>query len=478
MINYVLKLFRERPNILKKYQQQFKYILVDEFQDTNWAQYDLVKMLAYPANNLTVVADDDQSIYRFRGASMSNVIQFSREFKDAAKVALVRNYRSGQQILDLSYNFIQLNNPNRLEGSAEFSINKKLLGEAKELAQIEHLHCQSGSDEARIVAETILALKKSDKAATWNDFAILVRANSQAQEFEQALHAAGIPHRNSSAAGLYKTRIVADILAFFDALVDYHEGRAIFRLLNLPWLDIAMEDIIKMTHWADRKRISLYTVLLQPQVAGVANEVSLTGLARLRSALEEAQAALNKGQPTEILHKWLLDKGNYVDHLKTLPEADSLEQFRNLRAFWEHLLVIEKGLGDCRVKDVLAVIKQELQSGDEGDLPPDLESGPEMVKLMTVHSAKGLEFTYVFVTNLVDRRFPTIERRDAISIPDALVKEIVPTGDAHLEEERRLFYVAMTRAKRGLFLTSAENYGGVTKKKLSRFLVELNQTTP
>ncbi|PIP67020.1 MAG: hypothetical protein COW93_02500, partial [Parcubacteria group bacterium CG22_combo_CG10-13_8_21_14_all_41_9] len=193
LINYCLQLFRERPNVLKEYQKQFKYILVDEFQDTNLAQYELVRMLALPQNNITVVADDDQSIYRFRGASMSNVIQFSKDYKDVAKVSLIRNYRSGQEILDSAYDFIQLNNPNRLEVNQ--TIDKKLIANTKEKAHVEHLHCKDASSESKVISETILSLKEKDKSATWNDFAILVRANSQAEEFADMLAMANIPHQ-------------------------------------------------------------------------------------------------------------------------------------------------------------------------------------------------------------------------------------------------------------------------------------------
>ncbi len=495
LINYTLKLFRERPNVLKKYQEQFKHVLVDEFQDTNWAQYELVKMLAKPQDNLAVVADDDQSIYRFRGASMSNVIQFSKDYKDAATVALVKNYRSGQAILDAAYDFIQLNNPNRLEHQMslrarriggrsnpaarrnDMVINKKLVSQTTEAATVEHLHAKTANDEARVVAETIAELKKRDKDATWNDFAVLVRANSQAAIFEEALASTNIPHQNYAASGLYKTTIVANILAFFDILDDYHESRAIFRLLNLPFLAIPIEDIIRLNHYASKKSIALYEILKQPQRAGVSDSDAVLEMQRLYSWIEKYGDRSKREKPTTVLFDWMRDEG-YFDYLNAMPDADSMREYRYLRYFWEHLKEIEAAIGDGRVRDIVNIIKQERDSGDSGSLPPDVEAGPEMVRVMTIHSAKGLEFKYVFVTNLVDRRFPTIERREAIEIPDALVKEVIPQGDRHLEEERRLFYVAMTRAKSGLFFTSAENYGGVQKKKLSRFLIELSEAHP
>ena len=505
LINYCLKLFRERPNVLAHYQKQFKYILVDEFQDTNWAQFDLVKMLSLPENNITVVADDDQSIYRFRGASMSNVIQFSKDYKDAAKVSLVQNYRSGQEILDISHDFIQLNNPNRLEeGGGEGSereekdlresrsdvkdadpstplrsaqgdvvIDKKLISNTKEKAHVEHLHCQSASDEARIVAETILELKKKDKDATWNDFAILVRANSQTDAFEETCALSGIPQQNYSAAGLYKTSLVMNILSFFQVLNDYYQSRDLFRLLNLPFLKIAAENIVKMNHHAGRKRIPLYETVRAPQIAGVSSDVSVKNIERLNGWISLYSDKAKQEKPSKLLLDWLNE--GYMEYLNNLEDAQSQEQFRYLKMFYDHIREIEAIIPGARILDIVNILQQEIDSGDAGSLPVDLEAGPEMVKIMTMHAAKGLEFKYVFVTNLVDRRFPTIERKEAIQIPDELVKEVLPVGDTHIEEERRLFYVAMTRAKQGLFFTSAENYGGVQKKKVSRFLNELEE---
>jgi DNA helicase-2/ATP-dependent DNA helicase PcrA len=164
-----------------------------------------------------------------------------------------------------------------------------------------------------------------------------------------------------------------------------------------------------------------------------------------------------------------------MEYLNNLEDVESQEQFRYLKMFYDHIRDIESIIPDARVLDIVTILQQEIDSGDAGSLPIDTEAGPEMVKIMTMHAAKGLEFKYVFVTNLVDRRFPTIERKEAIQIPDELVKEVLPEGEVHIQEERRLFYVAMTRAKQGLFLTSAENYGGVQKKKVSRFLNELEE---
>ncbi|MDZ4221759.1 MAG: PD-(D/E)XK nuclease family protein, partial [Patescibacteria group bacterium] len=232
-----------------------------------------------------------------------------------------------------------------------------------------------------------------------------------------------------------------------------------------------------LTHFATKKSITLYEIVQRPQQAGVSAADSVMFIAHIRMWIEKYGDRAKREKPTSLLLDWMQDEG-YFDYLNAMPDADSLREYRYLRYFWDHLKEIEAALADARVKDIVGIIKQERDSGDAGSLPPDVEAGPEMVRVMTCHSAKGLEFKYVFATNLVDRRFPTIERKEAIEIPNALIKESIPEGDHHLEEERRLFYVAMTRAKIGLFLTSAESYGGAQKKKLSRFLVELNEAHP
>src|SRR3989339_1943261 len=178
LINYCLKLFQQRPQILQKYQEKFKYILVDEFQDTNFAQYELIKVLAAPKNNLTVCADDDQAIYRWRGASFSNIILFKKDFPEAKQVALVKNYRSFQNILDQAYKFIKANDPDRLE--CVNKINKKLVADAEGQGIVGHIHARTLDEEVMGTVKKILEIMKKDKTATYNDFAVLVRANDTA----------------------------------------------------------------------------------------------------------------------------------------------------------------------------------------------------------------------------------------------------------------------------------------------------------
>ncbi|MDD4607105.1 MAG: UvrD-helicase domain-containing protein [Patescibacteria group bacterium] len=478
LINYTLKLFKERPLILQKYQQQFKYILVDEFQDTNYAQYELVKLLAQPNNNLTVCADDDQSIYKFRGASVSNVLQFKKDYPLAQNVVLIKNYRSGQPILDLSYNFIQLNNPNRLEiqlqTTAGMQISKKLISQQDYQTQIKHFHLATQEDEAEKVVSQILEFKKTDPDLKWSDCAILVRANNQADLFIQMLEWAEVPHEFLASTGLYKKPIILDILAYLRLLDDYHESSALFRVLNSPVFKINIDDLHTLTYFSRRKNWSLYEALNQAPSLSNLKQTSLKTITKLLGLIQKhTQLAVNQSVG-KIIFSFLEDSG----YLKILTQQETKINFDSLNwlnQFLKKVEEFERVNLDKSINNFREFIDLALEAGDMGSLHNSLEqSSPDSVKIMTIHGSKGLEFKYVFIVNLVDKRFPSIERSEAIELPTDLVKEIIPSGDVHLQEERRLFYVAMTRAKQGLFLTSAEDYGGTRKKKISRFLTELD----
>ncbi|MCK4473814.1 UvrD-helicase domain-containing protein [Candidatus Parcubacteria bacterium] len=459
LINYCLKLFQKRPIILKEYRKKFKYILVDEFQDTNWAQYKLVKLLAAPKNNLTVSSDDDQAIYRFRGASFSNIILFRKDFPQAKQIVLTRNYRSPQNVLDLAHKFIQLNNPNRLECLSK--ISKHLLSEKKDKALIEHLHFETLDQEVRGVINKIVALLNKDKKASFNDFAILVRANQAANIFSRALEQAKLPYQFMALRGLYSKPVILDIISYFKLLDNYHENSAVYRVLNLPFLGISSEEIAKITQYSAKKSISIYQSLQE-----------FSADSKLKFILDTVQKHFLLARAknvSEILLAFLRDSG-YLEYLTKKEDRQALSY---ISQFFNKIKAFEETNIDPCLRNFMDVLNMEMESGEQGKLNFDIEQGPDMLRVMTVHAAKGLEFKYVFLVNLVDKKFPVIERKEPIEIPQALVKDIIPQGDVHLEEERRLFYVGITRAKKGLFFTSAENYGGEKKKKLSRFLTEL-----
>lgn len=484
LITLTIKLLRERPSVRKKFQQQFKYILVDEFQDTNTAQYDLLKLLVNDEQNITVVGDDDQSIYRFRGASISNILTFKKEFANSTDVVLTQNYRSAQEILDTSYDFIQLNNPDRLEAQmngdsalAE-TISKKLTAQSKD-AEIKHLHVPTVEDEGIMVAKTILDVKDRQEDLAWKDFAILVRANDHAENFMSALDRAGIPYHFLASKGLFFRAEIVDVLSYLRLLDNYHEARAVWRVLNFPQWRLTPRDQSQLMQFITRKAASAFDAVLNARtVPGLSEEAAKT-CARVSAFVEKHARAAQSTKPSQLILTILQDTG-YFEYLSKFSQESELkarEQLQNIESLLKIASQFEQSTDDPSLNAFISEIDITLASGESGDLPQSTQDTPDAVNVMTVHAAKGLEFEHVFIGNLVDKRFPSIGRKDPIELPDALLKEILPEGDFHLQEERRLFYVAMTRAKSGLYFVSAEDYGGARKKKLSRFLLEANIAT-
>jgi len=474
LINYTIELFKKRPAILQKYRQQFKYILVDEFQDTNTIQYELIKMLSAPKNNITVVGDDDQSIYKFRGASIANIMDFKKDFPNAKSVVLSDNYRSCQEILNSAYKFIVQNNPNRLEH--ELGINKELKSHLECKGIIEHIHQKTAEDEAKAVIQKIIKKKEQNKAE-WSDFAILIRANSSAEIFISYLNQLQIPYQFLAMKGLYNKPVILDVINYFKLLDNYHESSAVFRVLNYDYLNIPSSELIKLVHFAKRKSISLYETICQAAAVPEIGRATVEILGKLVSQVENhTQKAKNK-KSSELFLNFIHESG-YLKHLTRNEDLQTKEQVGYLQQFFQKIQTFEQADEGASLSGFLDLINMEMQAGDSGRLAFDPETGPDMIKIMTVHSAKGLEFDYVFLSHLVDRKFPTDERKEAIEIPNALLKESVAHEDFHLQEERRLFYVAMTRAKKELYFTSADNYGGTRDKKLSRFLTELGYEKP
>lgn len=484
LILYTLKLFKTRPRVLDKYRQQFQYILVDEFQDTNYAQYELIKLLAAPQNNLTVVGDDDQSIYKFRGAAISNILEFKKDFPDSQEIVLTDNYRSAQNILDLSYKFIKQNDPNRLEyqlskgkvdpkgAPLKNKISKKLTSFTTEEGMVQHLHFRSHIEEASGVVKKIIELKKAKPKLLWSDFAILVRANAYANDFMSALSRFDMPYQFFASAGLYAQPEVMDVISYLKMLDNYHESGAMWRVLNLPPWKLPPNSLMILSNYASRKTISLYEAMLKARVIGGFSEQMLGALDKILKMIHEHTQLAKTKSVLPIALRFMEDSG-YLKYLTKEDSPENLDKIVHLNQFFRKIEEFESGTDEKTVKRFLIELNEAMDAGEEGSMSQPWEEGPEAVKIMTIHGAKGLEFPYVFLVNLVDKRVPTIERKDPIALPEPLIKEIIPEGDIHLQEERRLFYVGMTRAKQGLFFTSADDYGGTRKKKPSRFLVEL-----
>jgi len=468
LINYALELFQKRPEILQHYQNKFKHILVDEFQDTNFAQYQLVKLLSGNDQNLVVVGDDDQSVYKFRGASVSNILKFKEDYPKAKQITLVENYRSSQNILDMAYSFIQGNNPDRLE--IKLKIDKKLKSNGKDPGIIQVLEGEDLSSELNTVAKKILEIKNNDQKASWNDFAVLIRANSAAEELLPVLAAAGIPYTFVANRGLYKKPIIVDLTSYMKLLDNAHDSAALYRVLSLPKFHLPHKELSELLHIADKKTLPLYGAL---EAGLVSSEISIEGKGKIRQLKEylEKHSKLIKTKTAAEMVVAIIEDLGFEQKLKA--ETEENAQSRELLdQFYKQIEEYEKDNDHRDLHAFLNFLNLEMQAGDEGVIKFDPNMGPESVKVLTIHSAKGLEFKNIFVINLVEQRFPTREKSEAIEIPAPLIKDILPEGDFHLQEERRLFYVSLTRAKQRLFLTWSKDYGGKREKKPSQFLLE------
>lgn len=473
LINETLRLLRERPRVLKELQARFQYMMVDEFQDTNWAQYELIKLLAGEKKNLTVVGDDDQSIYKFRGASLANILQFRDDFPNCATVTLTENYRSNQEVLDAAYECITKNNPNRLEVRLASSGLVKKLNAAKGAGgDVSVSWHRTIEDEAEGVAQKIRGFKETDPELRWSDIAILSRSNDGAEPFIRALERHGIPFRFFALRGLYAKPEVVNITALFSLLDGTRESPAVWRLMASPIYGFPARDISTLLQFANKKRgRSLWEAMESVRaIPGVEPE----GLKRVETLVNHVlnlSEAARRETPLRML-QLVLDKTGYLSTIMKSTEQEKIESINVLNGFADRIRRYEASTHAPTLKGFMEEFRLEVDSGEEGSLNVDPNEGPELVKVLTVHASKGLEFRHVFIVSMVDQRFPTRVRKDAIPLPDGLVNERLPEGDAHLEEERRLFYVAVTRAKESVTFTGAESYGGSRKKKPSVFLSE------
>jgi DNA helicase II / ATP-dependent DNA helicase PcrA len=471
LINYTIKLFKIRPNILKKYQEKFKYLMLDEFQDTNFSQYELIKILAGDKANLMVVGDDDQSIYKFRGASISNIMQFKDDYPSAKEIVLSSNYRSHQDILDLSYDFISHNNPNRLE--VKLGINKKLKSFFDFKPQDEVISAKSflnESDELSSVSSKILEIYKKDPECDWKDFAILTRTNSSADKYSKELSRLDIPNHFVSLKGLYYKPIILDIVSYLRLLDNYRESSALFRVLNMEEFKISYSDLQNIIATSKRKYWSLFEGLQNvDKIKGISSG-AIPKINKLLTLIDTHSVLAREKSPSHVFVKFIYDS----EILKNLNHENDKEIFSYINQFYQKIKKFEEDDETLRLKDFLELFDFELEAGDFGRLKNDF-ADVDTVKVMTVHASKGLEFKHVFISDLVERKFPSDNRSDKISIPEELIKEKVEDSENfHIEEERRLFYVALTRAKESLHLTCAKDYGGAREKRPSVFIKESN----
>ncbi len=472
-----LRLLREHPAARAELQARFRYILVDEFQDVNRAQAELVAILAEPRRNVAVVGDDDQSIYRFRGAATGAIVDFLDRFRGARTIVLRRNYRSRAPILDASYRLIRFNDPDRLE--VQQGIIKRLIaqrrsgagGRAAPVAPVRHLAFGTGSEEADWVAAEI-ATRVAGGAAP-RDFVVLVRANADADPVLRSLNLAGVPWRFSGASGLYGRPEIRLLLAFLRAVGDPGSSVDVYALAASDLYAMVGEDLAGLANRARRTNRSLWETLVevdgQPGLLRLHPDTR-TSLARLVTDLRRFSELGHRRPAGEVLYDFLRSSGS----LARLMEAGTVaadEAISNIARFFEIVRAQSDLLADDRAVFLAPHLQTLIEAGDDpatADLDPDANA----VAVVTVHKAKGLEWPVVFLLGLVDGRFPARGRRDQLAVPDALLRGVFPTGDPHVQEERRLFYVGMTRARDELILTHALDYGGKRTRRASPFVLE------
>jgi len=470
-VTLVVDLFRQSPSVLQLYQTRFKYILVDEFQDTNYIQFEMLKLLAKKHKNMTVVGDDDQSIFRFRGASLSNILNFSQTYTGVKKIVLTKNYRSTQHILDTSYRLIQHNNPGRLE--IQEKINKKLIAVSDSKEKSLHmLQFDRQSHEADRVAE-IIREKNQTEGFRYGDIAILVRRNADADPFLRALNMSDIPFRFSGSRGLYGRSEIKILLSFIKALTDFEDSRSLFYLSLSEVYGLDSYDLTILSNCAQKKNDPLHRIF--KRVYDKKDELDLSKESRdkIRKIYQDLvdfikmAGAKNAGH---ILYAFL-ERSGFLKSLVEKGDGAAEIRIKNIRIFFDKV----KSFSDLTKDDSIHSFAQYLDLLQQvGDNPAtaDADLEDDAVQVITVHKAKGLEFPVVFMVGLVADRFPSRGRKDRIRIPDEILPEGLPEGDQSLQEERRLFYVGMTRARKTLYLTWARDHGLKRLKKVSPFVKE------
>jgi len=471
-VSLALRLLRQSPSARDRLRRRIRYILVDEFQDTNRAQWELVALLADPARNLTVVGDDDQSIYRFRGAAISNILGFLDRFPGATKVVLRRNYRSRAPILDAAYRLIRFNDPDRLEVRA--GVVKRLVADRRggRAIPVRSRAFATGSEEADEVARDIA--RRIAAGAAPREHAILVRSNAGADPYLRALNVAGVPWRFSGASGLYSRPEVRLLLAFLRAIADPSSTVDVYALAASEVYGLGGTDLAGMVARARRTNRSLFETLedleAQPGLLRLA-DATRERAARLLGDLRRFGELAHERSAGEVLYAFLRETGTLARYAAAETLADE-EALLNVARFFDIVRARSALLEDDRAVHLAPYLKTLVEAGDD-PATADLDEDVDAVSVLTVHKAKGLEFPVVFLVGLVAGRFPSSGRRDPIELPPGLADEPdAPSGDVHLQEERRLFYVAMTRARDELVLTHAADYGGRRTRRISQFVLE------
>lgn len=442
-----VQLLETQPDVLEYYQERFRYIMVDEYQDTNTVQFRLVRLLAGKYRNLCVVGDDDQSIYKFRGANIRNILDFEHEFPDAHVVRLEQNYRSTGNILNAANGVIR-NNRNRKE--------KTLWTDNGEGEKIQLRQFDTAFDEAEYIAEDIK--KEVQEGASYNDSAVLYRTNAQSRLFEEKFIAMNIPYKIVGGINFYARREIKDLLAYLKTVDNGQDDLAVRRIINVPKRGIGLTTINRIQESADERGIGFYEALLVPElIPGVGRSASK--LDSFAALIEYFKGQTEKESITDLLRE-IIEKTGYVESLEAEDKVEAESRIENIDELVNKAAAYEEDCQDRGEEASLSGFLEEVALVADID---SLDEDQDYVVLMTLHSAKGLEFPHVYLAGMEDGLFPSY-------------MTITSDDNEDLEEERRLCYVGITRAEEKLTLTCARRRmvrGETQFNKMSRFIKEI-----
>lgn len=445
IINLTVELFRTDEEVLNYYKKRFQYIMVDEYQDTNTAQFTLIKLLAGPNGNLCVVGDDDQSIYKFRGANIMNILNFEEYFNNVKTIRLEQNYRSTQNILDAA-NAVIRNNLGRKK--------KQLWTQTEGGDKVSFNIYENGYEEATGIAEDIAG--RCRNGADYNDFAILYRTNAQSRTLEEKLLEKNIPYRIYGGVNFYSRKEIKDILAYLKTIDNAMDDLAVKRILNVPKRGIGATTMEKVSAYAYDKEITFYTGL---KYAGEIGNLGRAA-AKIQSFVTEIEVLRAKSDNMSVdrLIKEIIESTGYYEHIES--EAASDEEVTERRQNIDELISKAVIYEETEDEPTLSGFLEEVALVADID---NLDEADNRVSLMTIHSAKGLEFPVVYLAGMEDGLFPSYMS--------------ISSGDeSDIEEERRLCYVGITRAKNKLIMSAAKMRmvrGEMNMNRTSRFVNEI-----
>lgn len=423
LIFKTVELFKNNPDVLDFYQNKFKYIMVDEYQDTNGAQYELVRLLAAKYKNICVVGDDDQCIYQWRGADIKNILDFEKDYPGAKVIKLEQNYRSKSNILSAA-NVVIVNNANRK--------SKVLRTEQEAGSKIKIYRAYADSDEGDFVGKQILEIKdKEDKH--YNDFAILYRTNAQSRIFEESFRRKGIPYKIIGGTKFYDRKEIKDVLAYLKVIVNPQDDVSIKRIINVPKRSIGDATVSKVQDFASNFEINMWDALGEVRTIPTLTARNVSSIEPFVELMENF-ITLSETVPVSVLIESILKDTGYLKQLQASNEIEDKSRIENLKELVSDAVDFEKSNEDKSLSAYLEKVSL-VQDTDK------IEEDDDTVVLMTVHSAKGLEFPVVFMVGMENGIFPG----------NASFEK-----ESEMEESRRLCYVGITRAKETLFMTSAE----------------------